>query len=269
MSITVNNTPIKAFNFKAGECHVSIANIEIGKVTSVIAYLYSSDNIMQLMMIIDAIRRQSANTKIDLTVPYFPYARQDRVCNDGEAFSVFVMANMINSLECNSVTVYDPHSTITTDLINNVRVVSQSDILTNSVVINDIKEKGLVLASPDNGAAKKTQDFAEGNNIDVIYCTKSRDVRTGKITATNIPDGVEDKSFIIIDDICDGGRTFIELAKALKKAGANDLYLYVTHGIFSKGLDVLKESFIHVYCYHTFLNEPDIDSSYLTILEDS
>lgn len=267
MTITVNKFPIEAFNFNGGECHVSIADIAVSDITSVVAYLYSSDDIMQLMMTIDAIKRKNSEVAIDLVIPYFPYGRQDRVCNEGEALSVSVMANMINSLECKSVTIYDPHSAMTENLLNNCTVVNQSDILSKSGIITEIKAKCLTLISPDAGAKPKTQEIAGENNIDAIYCTKSRDVKTGKITATNIPDGVMDKDFIIVDDICDGGRTFIELAKSLKKAGCGDLYLYVTHGIFSKGLDVLTEYFEHIYCYHSFLNKDEVDSNDLTIME--
>jgi ribose-phosphate pyrophosphokinase len=75
-------------------------------------------------------------------------------------------------------------------------------------------------------------------------------------------------NLIILDDICDGGQTFVELAKHLKAQGAKAIYLYITHGIFSKGLSVLKQHFEHVYCYHTMLKAAEIDRDFLTILED-
>jgi len=269
MTTIVNNAPIEAFTFNGGECHVSIAGIPISESTRITAYLYSAADIMQLMMVVDAIRRENTETTIDLTIPYFPYGRQDRICNQGEAFSLSVMAKMINSLECNSVTVYDPHSPVTTDLLNNVIVISQAEILASSSLMVDIQEKQLTLVSPDAGAENKTREVAKASGLDVIFCTKTRDATNGRITATNIPEGVAGKPFIIIDDICDGGRTFTELAKALKNAGAGELYLYVTHGIFSKGLDVLKENFQHVFCYHTFLDKDAVEDDFLTILEDS
>jgi ribose-phosphate pyrophosphokinase len=74
---------------------------------------------------------------------------------------------------------------------------------------------------------------------------------------------------LILDDICDGGRTFSELAKQLQVQHAGDIYLYVTHGIFSQGLAALKPHFKHVYCYHTMLPTDAIDSSFLTVLGDA
>ena len=268
MSIKVNNKQIEFFNFSGGECHVSINGIDIRERTFITAHLYSSDDVMRLLLTVDAVRRLNQETNIHLTIPYFPYARQDRVCNKGEAFSLSVMAGLINNLNCKKVVIYDPHSQVTIDQVNNCEVISQAEILLDSLVSEDIKEKGLILVSPDKGAANKTKDAAEKLGVEAIYCTKVRDVKTGQITGTHIPEGVTGKNFIIIDDICDGGRTFTELSKALKKEGAKDLYLYVTHGIFSKGLDVLKEHFEHVYCHHCFLESDAIDQNFLSIIKE-
>ena len=126
--------------------------------------------------------------------------------------------------------------------------------------------------APDAGAAKKTQAvvaaFAhKGVTVESRFCSKIRDPKTGEITKTVAPDDITHKKLLLIDDICDGGRTFIELAKLLKQNGAAELYLYVTHGIYSKGLDVLRPYFKHVFCWHTFLKQADQDPQFLTIME--
>ena len=132
MTVNVNKKPIKAFNFSGGESQVSIAGIEIGDLVEVSAFLNGADEIMRLILTVDAIRRINKGAKIDLHIPYFPYARQDRVCNEGEALSVEVMAQLINNLSCESVTIEDPHSAVTANLIKNVRVLSQADIISRS-----------------------------------------------------------------------------------------------------------------------------------------
>lgn len=267
MSITVNSMAIKYFKFSGGECQVQLSHIPITSETHVVAYLRNSDDIMCLLLAIDAIRHMCADTDIDLSIPYFPYARQDRVCQAGEAFSAAVMANLINQLNCKTVTVYDPHSSVIANLINNCRIVSQLDILRNSPVIDAMRQRNLVLLAPDAGAAEKTREIADKLNITAIYCRKKRDPETGQILETILPASVTGQKFLIVDDICDGGATFIELAKALKQAGASDLYLYVTHGLFSKGLTQLKDHYRHVYCYHSFLSKDGIDPAFLTILK--
>jgi ribose-phosphate pyrophosphokinase len=130
------------------------------------------------------------------------------------------------------------------------------------------------LLSPDAGAEKKVRSVAKkisspNQSIDVLCASKTRDTRTGEITATEIHGDVKGKDIIILDDICDGGRTFIELAKVLRALNSGNIYLYITHGIFSKGLEVLEESFKHIYCYHTMLQPNQIKNSFLTIVKNS
>ncbi len=273
MSILINKKPIETFKFYGGECHVKINPFNIGNQTEIMANLNNSDDIMYLLLSVDAIRRVNLETAINLIIPYFPYARQDRVCNEGESLSVKVMADIINSLSCSKVTIYDPHSDVTPALINKCNVITLADIVANSFLSKIILDRKLALVSPDAGAEKKTRHLAKrlsmtGQIVEVYCSSKIRDTLTGNITATEIYGDVSGKNLIIVDDICDGGMTFIELAKELKRAEAEDIFLYTTHGIFSKGLNTLKDHFNHLYCHHTMLSEDQIDSSILTILQN-
>lgn len=263
MTLTINNKPLKFFTFNGGECQIIITEV-IGSRTDIVAHLASSDDIMSLLLAVNAIRKISAETKINLTIPYFPYARQDRVCSKGEAFSLEVMAGLINGLHCERVTVYDPHSEVTSELLNNVVVVAQSDIILGTEIETLVRKQELILLAPDAGAKQKADDIAQKLGAKINYATKKRNQETGTILQTIIPDDVRYKKFILVDDICDGGRTFIELGKLLKENGASDLYLYVTHGIFSKGFDELKTYFNHIYCYHTLGEGRTIDNKFVT-----
>lgn len=265
MAIYLNNKLLESFNFSGGECHIKIDKIA-NKTNEVVAILNSSDAIMQLLLTVDAIRRINPAAIINLTVPYFPYARQDRVCNAGESLSVRVMADVINALNCNQVTILDPHSDVTSALLDNVKVVTQAQIIADSKLAKDIAAKNLAVVSPDAGAEKKAKEVGKQVKADVFAASKVRDTMTGKIISTEIRGDIKGRSLIIIDDICDGGATFTELAKELKLKGAKDIYLYVTHGIFSKGLDVLKEHFKHVYCYHSLVTDFAEEKKFLTKL---
>lgn len=270
MTIFINQTRIDISNFPGGECHVQIAAIEIAEKTSIHAYLNNSNDIMALLLTVDAIRRVNPKTAIYLTIPYFPYARQDRVCNPGEALGVKVMADIINCLNCEAVTIYDPHSDVTPALINHCKVITLADIISDSTLAHEILNNNMTLVSPDAGAEKKIQKVAQKlskneHAVSILYASKVRDTLTGHILSTQIHGELHGDNFIMLDDICDGGKTFIELAKSLKNAGAKNIYLYVTHGIFSKGLAVFRENFKHIYCCHTFLEEEKRDRNFLTI----
>jgi ribose-phosphate pyrophosphokinase len=258
MPISVNNQPVETFQFAGGEIQVKIKPSLISEKTEIRAFLNSSNDVMALLLTVDAVRRVNSSTKISLTIPYFPYARQDRVCNEGEALSVKVMADLINSLHCESVHIYDPHSDLTPALLHRCKVSKMAHLISNSSLVHLIREGNWVLVSPDAGAEKKTAELAkvlssEQKKISMICARKVRDTLTGEILSTKVSEDpllIRGRDLILVDDICDGGRTFIELAKVLKSQGAEKLFLYVTHGIFSKGFDELKQYFHQVYCFY-------------------
>lgn len=271
MTILVNGNEIASFNFPGGESQVSVSPEVITETTLVEGRLNNADDIMRLLLTIDAIRRILPTVMVELTIPYFPYARQDRVCNEGEALSVRVMADLINNLHCHQVTIIDPHSDVTPALLNNCKIITQGQILAKSSLIKKIREEKWAIISPDVGSQKKSREIVKYLSTadyipDLFYGDKVRDTVTGKITGTVFHGNICDRHALIVDDICDGGKTFIELAKILRQQQPKAIYLYVTHGIFSKGLDVLKPYFDQVYCYHTMLSPENQDSQFLQIL---
>jgi ribose-phosphate pyrophosphokinase len=267
-AIYINDHIIKTRQFAGGERNVNVSDIAIDNGADITAYLYTTGDVFDLLLTIDALRRINKDIKIDLTIPYLPGARQDRVCNPGEALTVEVMAGLINNLACNSVTVFDPHSAKTMECLKNAWAITAAEIVSSSTLKDFIRDKNLELVAPDEGATKRTKQAADALELPIHYCRKKRDPATQKITDTIIPEGVTGKDLIIIDDICDGGRTFIELGQKLKTAGAKSVYLYVTHGIFMAGLEILKPAIDGVFCLHTYLPPEQRDPSYLRILEE-
>ena len=242
--------------------------------TIVRASLTSSDQVMALLMLCDALRRDGELTgRTILQVPYFPYARQDRVANDGESLSVAVMAGLINGLGFDEVHVIDPHSDVTSALINNVQVIDAYEpVMRSSMRTSNCRtacEKGIYVI-PDAGAEKKTRAFARefGNTRKPMQASKVRCTKTGQITETALYDNGESddgpQDFVIVDDICDGGRTFIELAKVIRaKHRVRSIHLHVSQGIFSKGLDVLLGHFNTISTTDSF---PQSEHSRLEVL---
>jgi ribose-phosphate pyrophosphokinase len=251
--------------FNGGEVNLRLpenflGNPEVGSVI-VDAWLQSSDDIIALCMLTDALKREYPVAKYQLLINYIPYARQDRVCNEGEALSIKVFANIINTLSFDSVALIDPHSEVAGAVLDNVtRVVTQDEIIqTSPVLATKLSEKGVILISPDAGATKKTETVSKAfGGVPVVQGYKQRDLATGALSGFGVsdPEGLlHQADCLIVDDICDGGGTFLGLAAELRKAGAQTVSLYVTHGIFSQGIEKLLDNGIdRVYTTDSFLS---------------
>ncbi len=198
--------------------------------------------------------------KIHLYVPYILGSRSDRKFEDGgNNYLKDVICPIINSLNFESVSCIDPHSDVLEACINNFRKEDNYQLMRFALVppiYEPNTEDNFVLISPDAGANKKIYKLAEqiGYIGDIITCTKDRD-KDGKLTRTTVPTYQQhnNKDCIIIDDICDGGATFINIAKEVKKgAYKGKLYLIITHGIFSKGYSELLKYFDGIYCTNSY-----------------
>jgi ribose-phosphate pyrophosphokinase len=228
----------QSFTFSGGEPHIKIVpDFDTNRKVTITHRLNSFNDLGLLCVTVDALRRMDVKI-IELFIPYFPAARQDRVMIPGEPLSVKVYADIINAMQLNKVFVFDAHSEVTPALLNN------STVIPNYAFIKEVLNKigqNVKLISPDGGALKKIYKVSEFlGGVEVVECSKSRDVKTGKLSGFKVyEDDLQGMDCLIVDDICDGGGTFVGLAEELKKKNAGKLYLAVSHGIFNKGFDVL------------------------------
>lgn len=198
----------------------------------------------EIAQAVNVLRHLNSRIIIELHLPYMPYARQDRRMVRNDSFSLEVFADLLNSLNIDKVISVDVHSDVS-HLVKRLHVISQDDIMSFSWVRNALPY-GDVLVSPDAGSLKKIEKVADIlNPSGRVTMSKIRDASTGRIVESEIIDcdlsSLKDRSCIIVDDICDGGATFIQAAYALKEAGASKVSLWVTHGIFSRGITPLYE----------------------------
>lgn len=245
--------PYEHFFFGGGEQHVKLKHNDISELWSVSIWLrYSQDSeIWKLALIVDALRRANSQTLIRLNIPYFPAARQDRVCVEGEPLTVKVFADFINSMKFSKVTIFDPHSEVTPALLDNFEVFDNCEFvckILGEMNAMDGSDK-TVLVSPDAGSNKKVANVAKylfkasTKEVSVVRADKLRDVATGQIIETTVyADDLTGKNCYIIDDICAKGGTFCALAKVLKAKGASKVYLVVSHYEGTADLRILKES---------------------------
>lgn len=257
---------LKVLRFPGGEWHVTVETDIAADALEVNAHLPNADAAMTLLMTTDALRRAYPGTPIDLHLPYVPYARQDRVANPGESLSAKVFCELINAQRYRRVVVQDPHSDVTPALLD--RVVIDDPLPALRRVLERIRAQSpqseqhanVALVAPDAGARKRVIKLAAQLELPVVFADKVRDTRTGAITGTEIQGELPDCALLVVDDICDGGRTFTELAQAVRHkriAGVarHPLYLYVTHGIFSKGLDALLEGYAAVFTRNNWTSD--------------
>jgi ribose-phosphate pyrophosphokinase len=236
-TININtNENIKITIFPDNQPHVNLQGIEEGDEVMVICSIVDSNFMMHLLNTANALENLFARKKI-LLIPYLMAARSDRVMVPGDSVDLKVVANLINSCGFEKVYLYDVHSDVSTLLINN------AINITNKNLVELYGEENAILICPDAGAAKKVSKYFEWNNkiTEIIYCNKSRDLSNGKITLKVLePEKCIGRNCVIIDDICDGGGTFLAIAGQIQPA---HLTLIVTHGIFSKGFEILEKHF--------------------------
>lgn len=223
---------------------------------------FNSFQDLELIICATQALRNEGYHNIALHVPYFLGGRSDRKFSEGGVnYLKQVICPIINAQNYAAVIVLDPHSDVLEACINKFEKVTNEVVV--KYALEDLGSKDdIVLVSPDAGAYKKIFDIAQNFEIDkIITATKVRDLKTGQILHTEIPtlDQHNKLRYVIVDDICDGGRTFIELAKAIKGSRPTaEIYLIVTHGIFSAGYDQLNEYITKIYTTNSI---KDIDEA--------
>lgn len=222
------------FKFPAQESHIKLSPVTDFVTDVLITHrLNNAENIMELLLATDAIRRRFKGVRVSAYFPYIPYARQDKLMVTGEPFSLKVFTNLINSQNYEKISVLEPHSDVAGALINNLEEIFPYYLITADKIIK--KNFGeFVLIAPDGGALKRIYKQATTINYKGnIYCAnKMRDVSTGKIIRTEINDNGElkDKVAVIFDDVGSYMNTFMNLSKVLKeKCGAKNVILVVAH----------------------------------------
>ena len=239
---------IRALVFPDKQPHVNILNIEEGDDIKVVCAITDTVLLLQLLQCANAIDNAFARKKV-LVIPYLMGARYDRLMNAGDSIDLKVIADLINNMQFEKVYLFDVHSDTATLLIKNAVNISNKQL-----VAQYSKENG-VLICPDAGAAKKINKYFEWNSnlTEIVYCNKSRDLNNGRITLNVLePEKCKNRNCVIIDDICDGGGTFLAIAEQIQP---KHLTLIVTHGIFSKGFETLEKHFDEIIVSDSYSNE--------------
>ena len=236
---------IRTLLFPDNQPHVMVEGLNAGDEVAVVVSLTNSIKVMQLLEAANALGHLHVKKEV-LIIPYLMAARYDRLMQAGDSFDLEVIAGLINSCGFKKVILFDVHSDVSLQLIknatnnNNRKLVEQYD-----------QEDALVIC-PDMGASKKVNEYFKWNKnlTDIVYCNKKRELSTGKLTLeVGDPEKCRGRNCVIIDDICDGGATFLAIAEQIKPTHFS---LMVTHGIFSKGFMDLEKSFDEIIVSNSY-----------------
>lgn len=249
------------FQYPGGETQIRLTDatkelIQHHLHIQVVARIRNAQDIVSLVMLKSAIDSVSQpGQQVTLFLPYLPYGRADRRFVEGDCFGLRAFLGMIeNSFD--AIYTLDAHS----------KVAEQAglyDLPADGLIVESIQDfaakhntSRITVMFPDEGAEKRYraenyQRVLGTTTIDVVHCTKQRDPETGKLLGFGVPlEELSPNPVLIVDDICDGGGTFLGIAHTM--GGGWPLGLYVTHGIFSKGVDTLQTAFKHIYTTDSF-----------------
>lgn len=248
--------PYEQFTFPDGQPHIELAEELWNEHVDIQVSLTSANVLFDLLLVKDILDDGGNDAYLEIT--YLLGARMDRRIDNRQPFTLKVVLDILGAASFAGITVLDPHSSAAVDLLPLIE--PQYPYEDVEQLLAKFDPSDTVLVAPDKGSTKRVnllgrencclerEDSENGDQcrcafsnapFTVVQCRKERDSQTGRLSGFTIenPDDVK-ANCIIIDDICDGGGTFVGLAKELRAAGATKVVLFVTHGIFSQGRDL-------------------------------
>ena len=244
--------------FSDGEIYIEIKENIRGNSIFIVQSVSSpaNDNLMELLLCIDALKRSSAKN-ITAVIPYFGYARQDRKVAPRTSISAKLVSNLITKAGADRVVTVDLHAGQIQGFFDlPVDNLFATPIFARHVKRN-VKVNNLICVSPDVGGVERTRALARKLDVGIAIIDKRRPA-PGKSQVMNVIGNVKNKICIIIDDIIDSGGTIVNAAQALINRGANEVHVYITHGVLSgEAVEKIKKSKIKKLVITDTINNSD------------
>jgi ribose-phosphate pyrophosphokinase len=216
----------------------------------------ANDNLMELLLCIDALKRSSAKN-ITAVIPYFGYARQDRKVVPRTSISAKLVSNLITKAGADRIVTVDLHA----GQIQGFFDIPVDNLFATPIfsrhIKKNLKNNKLICVAPDVGGVERARALGKMLNVGLAIIDKRRP-SPGKSQVMNVIGSVKSKTCIIVDDIIDSGGTIINAAEALKKRGAKEVHVYVTHGVLSgEAVEKIKKSYIKNLVVTDTINNED------------
>lgn len=227
------------------------------------------EHIIETLLIVDALERLGAKG-VTLIIPWLGYSLQDKVFRPGEAIAAKVIANIISQRFISQIFLLDLHNSSIPGFFS----VPTHHLFADEIFINYLNKivdfDQALIASPDFGGIKRSRIFAEKVGLDVVNIDKSRDLKTGLVTAHELHGpSVKNKTVIVIDDVIISGSTVIESTNLLKKKGAKEVFFLASHGVFCQGLNKIENSAVDKIIITNSIQQKPTTSKKLTVLDIS
>ena len=234
----------EVISFPDGEKHLKINELNKKEPVDVICRITNSDELFLLMQLSDILNRQCVVVD-EILITYLMTMRCDRLFSLEQPFSLGIVANVVNSFHANTVTIIEPHSDVTLKLIKNsvaFRKMGKAD------------DENFIYCFPDRGASQR---YDAPRNSNPIICSKIRDEKTGMLTGFKLEDKGDYKKgmdIFVVDDLCDGGGTFLGIEKVLRPLCPRAIVLGVTHAIQKKGIEKVASVYDKVLITNSYKN---------------
>jgi len=200
------------------------------------------EHIIETLLIIDALERLGAKG-VTLIIPWLGYSLQDKVFRPGEAIAAKVVADIISNHFINRIFLLDLHNSSIPGFFSVPTHHLFADEIFIDYLKNEIDFDQALIASPDFGGIKRARIFSEKIGLEMVNIDKSRNLKTGQVTAHDLHGpSVENKTVIVLDDVVISGSTVVESAALLKNKGAKKVYFVASHGVFCQGLTKINNS---------------------------
>lgn len=240
----INKTGFEMVTFPDGELHLIIPELNRKESVTIKTRIASSDELFLLMQLSDILNRQCAVVE-EIQIYYLMGMRCDRLFDISRPFTLKIVADVINSFNAHKVSVIEPHSDRTIDLINRSCAINLSERIAKQFIKDG---KDFLFAAPDQGALKR-YDLSW-----LVCCKKVRDAATGNLTGFEVMEtcDLRGQNILMVDDLCDGGGTFLGIAPKIREFGCKSLSLLVTHAIQLSGIVKVAKAYNEVYITDSF-----------------
>lgn len=255
-----STTDYTLISYPGGEFQVRLSEPSLRSVREspevvIHASITSAQAAVKLALLADAIHGALGDTRsVHLRLPYLPYARGDRRFVEGDCHGLRAFGRILDSCGFSTVSVLDVHNEKAAKLaIANLSNVDPEGLIARALEHFAVShgDATAALLFPDAGAELRYRELFAPLNRRVFTASKKRDAATGKLSGFEVPDIHPSTPLLIVDDLCDGGGTFIGIAEALRHHSSNTA-LYITHSIFSKGVEILAQRFGRIYTTDSF-----------------